>query len=78
MENNFKYYVEISIKEYNCMCGYIYIMQSDWFDTEKDAIAWAEKISHIDNDLEVSLMCAPWDLENDTYIDIDFVRSIKV
>lgn len=78
MENNFKYYVEISIKDCECMEDYNYILQSDWFDTEKEALAWAEKISHVDGAVEVSLMGADWDLEYDTYIDIDFVRNIKI
>ena len=78
MENNFKYYVEISIKDCECMEDYNYILQSDWFDTEKEALAWAEKISHVDSVVEVSLMRANWDFEYDVIIDIEFVRNIKI
>ena len=77
MENNFKYYVEIGLKDCQCVEDQ-YLIQSVWFDTEKDAIAWAEKMTHIDNVLQVSLMHATWDFESDTEIDIDFVRNLKI
>ena len=77
MENNFKYYVEIGFKD----CKHVedqYIIQSVWFDTEKEALKWAKNIAYKVDELQVSLMRAPWDLESDTYFDIDFVRNIKV
>ena len=67
-----KYYIEISENE-----GYI--LQSQWFDTEEQAIEWSKAITYLDTlYYGMWLMSSEWDEENDTYTDIDCVREIEI
>lgn len=67
-----KWYIEIS--EPN-PCNYIF--QSDWFDTEQEALDFANKITYLDADLEMFLLFSEWDIDNDTYTDIECVRQLR-
>lgn len=69
-----KYYIEI------CELGVLsdYILQSRFFDTEEQAIKWAKDITFLDYSYyDISLMSAEWDTEDDTYVDIQYVRNIQ-
>lgn len=70
-----KWYIEITENT-----GINPILQSDWFDTETEAIEWAEKIVffNMQSDYQVWLMYSDWDKEDDTYIDIECIREIKL
>lgn len=67
-----KYYIEISEYENSSE----YILQSDWFDTEQEAMNWAKQLMFLSKDYEICLMSSEWDDESDTYTDIDCVRRI--
>lgn len=67
-----KYYVEIAdITDGN------YILQSDWFDTEKDAEDFIRQISYLSCNFICYIMCSKWDYENDTYTDINTFRRVN-
>lgn len=67
-----KFYIEIS--EYDNPCEYV--LQSNWFLTEKDAIDWAKNISFLSKEYEICLLFSEWDTENDTYKEIEVIRRI--
>ena len=46
-----------------------YAMQSEWFDTKEEALAWSRKISYVNENYDACLMSAEWK-EDDTYGDI--------
>lgn len=75
MENLGKWYIEIT--ENN---GVNPILQSDWFDTEEEALDWANKIVFFDlsSDYQIWLMYSEWDYNDETYTDIECVREIKL
>ena len=66
-----KYYIEISEFE-----SVEYIFQSKWFDTEKQAIEWAENIYFLDTRYDIWLMSSVWDFKEDTYVEIESERRI--
>lgn len=68
-----KYYIEVCDTENPCE----YILQSEFFDTEGQALEWAKKITYLSTQHSISLMCAEWDSENDVYGDIEFVRYLR-
>lgn len=69
-----KYYIEIFKEDSGD-----YIIQSDWFDSEEQAIEWCKTIAYLDiYDYEIWLMSSEWDEESDTYTDIECVRKIAV
>lgn len=68
-----KYYIEVCDLESPCE----YIMQSRFFDTEKQALKWARSISYLSSRYSASLMTAGWDDENETHGDIGFVRYVR-
>lgn len=68
-----KYYIEVC--DWESPCGYI--LQSKFFDTEKQAVKWAKAITFLSDRYSVSLMATEWDNENDTYGEIEFVRYLK-
>lgn len=68
-----KYYIEVCDWESPCE----YILQSKFFDTEKQAVKWAKAIAFLSDRYSVSLMATEWDNENDTYGEIEFVRYLK-
>lgn len=59
-----KYYIEIvwAYGEEN------YMMQSEWFDTKDEALAWARKINYVNENYDACLMSAEW--KDDTYGEI--------
>ena len=75
-----KYYIEISGKtEYDLgdLHGEAYILQSEWFDTEKEALNWAENLMFIADGLSVDLMSAVFD-DDGVFSDIYFERELEV
>lgn len=68
-----KYYIEISDTNNSGE----YIMQSEWFDTEEKAIEWWNNIKFLDIHYDVYLMASEWNLEEDTYTDIECIRCIS-
>ena len=75
-----KYYIEISGKtEYDLgdLQYETYILQSEWFDTEKEALNWAENLMFIADGLSVDLMSAVFD-DDGVYSDIYFERELEV
>ena len=67
-----KYYIEIwDNKNHN------YVVQSSWFDTEEQALKWADNVFFIRHNLQVCLMSSEWDTEMDTYTDILLERIIR-
>mgnify|MGYP003591666054 CR=1 FL=1 len=70
-----KYYIEVEdITHDDVPC---YILQSEWFETEKEAIAWANQISYLWQDFKVRLMQGEFDAKNpDIYEDISLVRYL--
>ena len=67
-----KYYIELAAKS-----GDI-ILQSKWYDTEREAINWAENVDFIElTSVVLCLMSSEWDTEEDTYIDIIQEKIIK-
>ena len=53
-----------------------FILQSKWFDTEEQALAWLDTIDYIDNKYSISLMSGMYDKETDCYEDIDLEYNI--
>ena len=53
----------------------LYDMQSEWFDTEEQAIEWFKGFSYISN-MHVYLMSSEWDEEDDTFTDIKFEKEL--
>lgn len=47
-----------------------YAIQSQWYDTKQEALHFWKQISFCD--YTACLMSSVWDIENDTYIDIEF------
>lgn len=45
-----------------------YAMQSEWFDTKEEALAWSRKISYVNENYDACLMSAEW--KDDTYGEI--------
>ena len=68
-----KYYIEISEFE-----SVEYMFQSKWFDTEQQAIEWAKSIYFLDTRYDIWLMTSIWNIEEDTYTDIESVRRIDM
>lgn len=68
-----KYYIEIGDMDNPCE----YIMQSKWFNTEKQAIKFAKNIDFLNNQYSISLMWSYWDTATDTYVDIEFGRYLN-
>lgn len=66
-----KYYIEITDLDSGD-----YIVQSEFFDSEEQAVKWAEKIEYIREQYVIDLMCCEW-YEDDHYGDIDFVRTLR-
>jgi hypothetical protein len=62
-----KYYIEITDERDHDAS---YIMQSQWFDTDTDAIAWYKTIDFLDNHYFASLMYALYDETENIYNDI--------
>lgn len=69
-----KYYIEIADMDNPCE----YMFQSEWFDTEKQALNWAKKIDFLSKQYSISLMTSEWNTILDTYIDIEFVRYLDI
>jgi hypothetical protein len=73
-----RYYVEI--KELDVDMDPPYILQSSWFDTKKEALAWAKQIDYLAEGYEVRLMSAEGE-EDDTgywlYEDIGLEKIIR-
>jgi hypothetical protein len=69
-----KYYIEVYSK-----IEQDYILQSDWFDTEKEAIEWAIKIFYKTENLLIDLMASDGHMEGDKWIesDIYLVKTLK-
>jgi hypothetical protein len=67
-----KYYIELATNSGDV------ILQSKWYDTKEEAIAWAENIEYIGwVSAILCLMSSEWDTEEDTYIDIIQEKVIK-
>ncbi len=59
------YYVEVCQKDYLEE----YILQSDWFDTKKQALKFAKKITYLEDIYLMRIMSAEWE-ENEMVGDI--------
>ena len=70
MEKVKKFYVEFGSKDDESA----YLFQTEWFDTEKEAQDFASKISYVDDNYFVRIMCA--DFIYDEPIDIEFYKKI--
>jgi hypothetical protein len=67
-----KYYIELATDS-----GDI-ILQSKWYETEQEALKWAEDIHYIGwASAVLCLMSSVWDTEEDTYTDIIQEKVIK-
>ena len=67
-----KYYIELATNS-----GDI-ILQSKWYETEQEALKWAEDIHYIGLVSDVlCLMSSIWDTKEDTYTDIIQKKVIK-
>ena len=67
-----KYYIELATNS-----GDI-ILQSKWYDTEQEALKWAEDIHYIGwVSAVLCLMSSIWDTEEDMYTDIIQEKVIK-
>ena len=67
-----KYYIELATNSGDV------ILQSKWYDTKEEAIAWAENVEYIGWSSDIlCLMSSEWDTEEDTYIDIIQEKVIK-
>lgn len=71
-EETCKYYVEISDANGE------YVIQSQWVDTQEEAIDWAHDLAFVRDDHIVALIRANWDEGCDTYGDIEFVNILEV
>ena len=69
-----KYYIEIVDLDNPCE----YAMQSKWFDNEDQAIKWAKDITFLSKQYSISLMTSNWNIEEDRYEDIEFVRYLDI
>ena len=68
-----KYYIEVCDMENPCE----YILHSEFFYTEGQALERAKKITYLSTQYSISLMCAEWDGKNGVYGDIEFVRYLR-
>jgi hypothetical protein len=67
-----QYYIELATNS-----GDI-ILQSKWYETEQEALKWAEDIQYIGwASAVLCLMSSVWDVEEDTYTDIIQEKVIK-
>lgn len=67
-----RYYIELATNS-----GDI-ILQSKWYETEQEALKWAEDIQYIGwASAVLCLMSSIWDIEEDTYTDIIQEEVIK-
>lgn len=67
-----KYYIELATDS-----GGI-ILQSKWYETEQEALRWAEDIHYIEwISAVLCLMSSIWDTKEDTYTDIIQEKVIK-
>lgn len=67
-----KYYIELATNSGDV------ILQSKWYDTKEEAIAWAENVEYIGwISAILCLMSSEWDTEEDTYIDIIQEKVIR-
>lgn len=67
-----KYYIELATNS-----GDI-ILQSKWYETEQEALKWAEYIHYIGwVSAVLCLMSSVWDTEENTYTDIIQEKVIK-
>lgn len=70
-----KYYVEFSHSEIEGEDG-PYLLQSKWFDTQKEAIEWFRtNFDDVDSSITVDLMVG--EFYNEDEYDIDFVKHIN-
>ena len=54
------------------------MLQSKWYETEQEALKWAEDIHYIRwVSTVLRLMSSIWDVEEDTYTDIVQEKVIK-
>jgi hypothetical protein len=70
-----KYYIEFLF--YNQTKNGCYDLQSKWFDTEKEAIEWTKTFDYVSENIEMYLMSAEWNEEEDFYEDIQQERKVK-
>lgn len=67
-----KYYIELATNSGDV------ILQSKWYNTKEEAIAWAENVEYIGwSSVILCLMSSEWDIEEDIYIDIIQEKVIK-
>ena len=66
-----KYYIEISDLD----STEPYAIQSQWYDTKKDALNFWEQIDFCN--YQACLMSSEWDVENDTYTDIELDAKLN-
>ena len=52
------------------------VLQSVWFDSEKQAMDWLESVDYCNEVIDTYLMSADWDIEEDTYGDIVIERKL--
>ena len=67
-----KYYIEVVWHNNNEN----YMLQSKWFNTEEEALEWANNIDYVVEYIDVYLMSSVWDVEKDYYEDIVVERKI--
>lgn len=66
-----RFYVEFGSKDDE----YSYFFQTEWFETEKEAQEFASKISYVDDNYFIRIMCA--DFTCDEPGDIEIYKQIK-
>ena len=52
------------------------VLQSVWFDSEKQAMDWLDSVDYCNEVIDTYLMSADWDIEEDTYGDIVIERKM--
>ena len=74
-----KYYIELypNNKEIENEMENGYVLQSRWFEKEKDAIKWADSIDYKDKTCDICLMSSEWDNQEDHPIDIKLEKFLK-
>ena len=61
-----KYYIEFV---WHGSCDGV-VLQSVWFDSEKQAMDWLDSVDYCNEVIDTYLMSADWDIEEDTYGEI--------
>lgn len=71
-----RYYIEI--KDLEVDMDPPYMLQSSWFDTKKEALAWAKQIDYLAKGYRVMLMSAEGEEDETGYWQYEDIGCVKV